>query len=90
MKTLDMADKYDPLSYEDDEPTVRVQVPNIPILATVGEEEDDFDLHGDRDTLPCPPPYPQPHMRQEVNWGAWASLLFLALFWGTIAYFIFR
>jgi hypothetical protein len=94
MKPLDMADKYEPLSYTDehDRPTVKVQsCPVIPLVTVSDPGEDEyFDLHGTRDTIPCPPPYPQPY---EVRYPGVGILLALGtglLFWGTVAYFIFR
>jgi len=91
MKTLDMADKYEPLSYEDEDTTVRVQVPTFHDQVIVSGENDDFDLHGARDTIPCPPPYPQPY--EEKRYPGVGLLICLATglaFWGTVAYFIFR
>jgi hypothetical protein len=96
---LDLADKYDPLSYSDEymeghvdsTPTIKVQmIPFLPkvIVSDEGEEEDD--TWGERDTIPCPPPYPQPHMKREVNWSVVWVLLFTIAFWGTVTYFIFR
>lgn len=96
MKSLDMADKYPPAeSFDlDDEPTIRVQVPNIPVLATVGEEDEDFDLHGDRDTIPCPPSYPEcVEERGEKRYPGVGLLLCLVTglaFWGAVAYFVLR
>jgi hypothetical protein len=90
MKPLDMADKYAPLSYED-EVTVRTQVPTFHDQVIVSGENEDFDLHGERDTIPSPPPYPAPY--EERRYPGVGILLALGtglLFWGTIAYFIFR
>jgi len=92
MKTLDMADKYEPLSYEDDEDTIRIQVPTFhPQVVIGGPENDDFDLHGERDTIPCPPPA---HLLQESKRYPGVGLLICLVtglaFWGTVAYFIFR
>lgn len=89
MKPLDMADKYDPLSYQDEEPTVKMQVPTfLPRIEVSEEGEDDyFDLQGQRDTIPCDPPY------EEKRYPGVGLLLCLATglaFWGTLAYFIFR
>jgi hypothetical protein len=92
MKTLDMADTYPPAeSFEDDEPTVRTHVPNLFPKVIVSEDEGGFDLHGDRDTIPCAPPYPQPY--DEARYPGVGILIALGmglLFWGTIAYIIFH
>jgi len=83
MKPLDMADKYDPLSYQDEEPTIRVQVPTFQYQVVVEAD----DPHGDRDTIPSPPPF------QEKRYPGIGLLIVLStglLFWGTVAYFIFR
>jgi len=100
MKPLDMADKYDPLSYQDEysegnvdsTPTIRVQVPNFEPKVIVSEMDTQpaFDIWGERDTTPCPPPYPHPHMKREVNWAAVAVIAATIAFWGTLTYFIFR
>lgn len=84
MKTLDMADKYEPLSYVDEyadpdsEPTVKIQVPSFHPQVVVDE----------RDTIPCPPPFEEKH--QGPNWGALAALAFCLVFWGTVAYLVWR
>ena len=87
MKTLDMADKYEPLSYQDDEDTVRVQVPTFLPRIEVGDEgEDEYDLYGQRDTIPSPPPY------QEKRYPGVGLLICLVTgfaFWGFIAYLLF-
>lgn len=96
MKTLDMADKYPPAESFDEETTVRVQVPSFYPKVTV--ESLDFDLHGERDTIPCAPPYPQPWAEgpsgyEEVRYPGVGILLCLGMglvFWGTIAYIIFH
>jgi len=86
MKTLDLADKYEPLSYEDDEPTVKVQVPEfLPKVIVSDEGEDDED---NRATIPSPPP-----IHEETTYpgvGLLIALGFGLIFWGTIGYFIFR
>jgi hypothetical protein len=83
MKPLDMADKYEPLSYEDDEPTVKVQVPNfLPHVIIEGDEDT-------RATIPSPPPAHE----EETTYpgvGLLITLGFGLIFWGTVAYFIFR
>ncbi len=97
MKTLDMADKYDPLSYQDEytegapdsTPTIRVHIPKFAPQVFLEAENDDFDLHGERDTIPCPPPYPHPYERTGINVGAWAILLATIGFWAAVAYLIF-
>lgn len=84
MKTLDMADKYDPLSYQDDEEiTLKMQAPNL-------QGEEDFDLHGQRDTIPCPPPYPEPYEQKDPRMGLLIILAVCVPFWATVAYFLFR
>jgi len=79
MKTLDMADKYDPLSYQDEAPTVKVQQPYFFPQIIVGEDghsveivegillgdEDILNTIDDRDTIPAPPPYPMPHTAED-------------------------
>lgn len=90
MKTLDMADKYDPLSYQDEYddpdsvPTIRVQVPVFTPQVVVGDDDPD----GTRDTIPSPPPFP--HEEQSVNVAAIAVVLATMAFWATVTYFIFR
>lgn len=88
MKTLDMADKYEPLSYQDEysdpdsEPTVKIQVPVFDPQVVVGE----------RDTIPCPPPSFEGE-RGEKSYPGIGLLLCLVsggLFWGTVLYYIFR
>lgn len=95
MKTLDMADKYEPLSYTDEysdpdsEPTVKIQVPDfLPKVIVSDEGEEVYDLDGGRDTIPCPPP-----IHEEKTYPGIGLLICLStglLFWGTVAYFIFR
>ena len=97
MKTLDMADKYEPLSYTDEytdpdsEPTVKIQVPDfLPKVIIEGEEV--YDLDGGRDTIPCPPPSFEGE-RGEKSYPGIGLLLCLVsggLFWGTVLYYIFR
>lgn len=100
MKPLDLADKYDPLSYSDEytegavdsTPTIRVQVPKFEPKVIVSEMDTQpaFDIWGERDTIPCPPPYPQPYEKREVNWGAVAVILATFVFWAGLSYFVFR
>lgn len=88
MKTLDMADKYEPLSYEDDEPTIKVQVPEfLPKVIVSDEGEEVYDLDGGRDTIPSPPPFQE---KTYPGVGLLMTLGFGLIFWSTLAYFIFR
>lgn len=90
MKTLDMADKYPPAdSFEDDEPTIKVQVPEfLPKVIVSDEGEEVYDLDGGRDTIPSPPPA---HMETTYpGVGLLMTLGFGLIFWSMIAYFIFR
>lgn len=88
MKPLDMADRYDPLSYQDEEPTIKVQVPSfLPKIIVSDEGEEVYDLDGGRDTIPCPPP----HMETRYpGVGLLMTLGFGLIFWSTLAYIIFR
>jgi hypothetical protein len=80
MSKLDMADKYPPAeSFEDDEPTVKVQVPYFYPQVKVSSD--------DRDTIPCPPPYEE---SRYPGVGLLITLGFGLIFWSTLAYFIFR
>jgi hypothetical protein len=106
MKKLDMADKYDPLSYQDEEPTVRVQQPYFFPQIVVGEDghsveivegvllqdEDIINTHDDRDTIPAPPPYPQDQWEERRYPGVGLILSFGTglLFWGFVAYLLWR
>ena len=86
MKTLDMADKYPPAeSFEDEDPTIKVQVPNFEPKVIV-----ENDIWGERDTIPCPPPYPQPYVSKGVNGAAISVLVATIAFWASITYFLFR
>jgi len=90
MKPLDLADKYPPAdSFDDDEsPTIKVQVPTFAHQVVVEAD----DPHGDRDTIPSPPSYPE-CVEETTTYpgvGLLISLGFGLLFWGTVAYFIFR
>ncbi len=102
MKPLDMADKYDPLSYQDDEPTIKMQVPyfypkvivsddgtGVEVIEHMGSPEDVGDVS--RDTIPCEPPYPHPYEEKRYpGVGLLITLGFGLIFWGTLGYFIFR
>lgn len=88
MKPLDMADRYDPLSYQDDEPTIKVQVPDfLPKIIVSDEGEEVYDLDGGRDTIPCPPPHTE---TRYPGVGLLMVLGFGLTFWSMVAYFIFR
>lgn len=81
MKTLDMADKYDPLSYQDDEPTVKVDMNAI--LPKVYVEED------------CEPTLPSMRspLHQEKTYPGVGLLIAFGtgfLFWGTVLFFACR
>lgn len=93
MKTLDMADKYPPaesFDNDDDGPTLKVQVPEFRYQVVVEAD----DPHGDRDTIPSPPSYPEcVETHTETTYpgvGLLLSLGFGLIFWSTVAYFIFR
>lgn len=99
MKPLDMADKYDPLSYQDEyadsEPTIKVQVPSFLPKVTVSDEgEEEYDLYGHRDTIPSPPSYPEcVDGHTETRYPGVGLLIVLGFgltFWSLVAYFIFR
>ena len=95
MKPLDMADKYPPAeSFEDDEPTIKVQVPEfIPRIVVSDEGEEVYDLDGGRDTIPSPPSYPECVEEPTKTYpgvGLLMTLGFGLIFWSTLAYFIFR
>ncbi len=82
MKTLDMADKYEPASYSDDEPTVKVNMQAI--LPKVYLEDDEPTLPSMRNPL-LP--------KEEKRYPGIGLLLAFgsgAIFWGTLLYFIFR
>ena len=82
MKTLDMADKYEPASYQDDEPTVKVNMQAI--LPKMYVEEDEPTLPSARNPL-----FP----KEEKRYPGIGLLICLgtgAIFWGTVLYFIFR
>lgn len=83
MKTLDMADKYEPASYSDDEPTVKVNMEAI--LPKVIVDDDDFE--------PTLPSARTPVFPQEKTYPGVGLLLAFGtgfIFWGTVLYFIFR
>lgn len=92
MKPLDMADKYDPLSYQDEEPTVKVHMPNFLPKVIVDGQDCEEDMYGTRDTIPMPPSYPDSHF-QEKRYPGVGLLLCLGTglaFWGTVAWLLFR
>lgn len=79
MKTLDMADKYDPYSYQDEDPTVKVNMNAI--LPKVYVEDDDEPTLTDM----------RPHQVQRgPNWGILGCIAFCLVFWGTVAYLVWR
>lgn len=83
MKPLDMADKYEPASYQDDEPTVKIDMRAILPKLYLSEEED------------CEPTLPSQRnpLHQEKRYPGIGLLICLGtglLFWGTVAYFLFR
>lgn len=85
MKTLDMADKYEPLSYQDDEDTVRMQVPLFPNQVIV-----DADATDDEPTLPS---MRNPFHQEEKRYPGIGLLIALGTglaFWGTVAYLVLR
>ena len=102
MKPLDLADKYEPLSYEDDEPTIKVRTPyfyprvivgddghSVEVMEHMGSPEDVGEI--ERDTIPCDPPYPQPYVETTYpGVGLLMALGFGLIFWSTLAYIIFR
>lgn len=83
MKTLDMADKYEPASYQDDEPTVKVNMEAI--LPKVIVDDDDFE--------PTLPSARNPLFVEEKRYPGIGLLLTFGtgfIFWGTVLYLIFR
>lgn len=88
MKPLDMADKYPPAEFDDDDsPTIKVQVPVFPYQVIVEAD----DPHGDRDTIPSPSCYPEcVEPKTYPGVGLLIALGFGVIFWSTVAYFIFR
>lgn len=89
MKTLDMADKYPPAEDFEDT-TIKVQVPDF--FPQVVVEADD--PHGDRDTIPCPPSYPEDvEGHAETRYPGIGLLICLVTgtaFWGVVGYFLFH
>ena len=83
MKTLDMADKYDPLSYQDDEPTVKINMEAV--LPKVIVDDDDFEP-----TLPSARSPVFPQEKKDPRLGLILILAVCVPFWATVAYFIFR
>ncbi len=80
MKTLDMADKYEPVSYQDDEPTIKINM--NPILPKVIVEDDEPTLPSMRNPF-----------TEEKRYPGIGLLLCLGTglaFWGTVVYLIFR
>jgi len=81
-KPLDLADKYEPLSYQDmdDEPTVKMY-PVLPKVIIDGDGEDDE---------PTIPDMRAP-IQEEKTYPGIGLLIALGtglLFWGTVIYFI--
>lgn len=83
MKPLDMADKYEPLSYSDDEDTVRMQVPIFREQVIV--EDDEPTLPSMRNPL-----FPQQEEKRYPGIGLLIVLASGFLFWGAVAYAIFH
>jgi len=95
MKMLDMADKYPPAEdFDDEETTIKMHVPTFLPKVIVEDKGEEFDLHGVRDTIPCPPSYPNDvEGHTETTYpgvGLLMTLAFSLIFWGTVGYFIFR
>lgn len=86
MKPLDMADRYEPLSYqdEDNEPTVKVNMEAI-LPKVVVDDEEDFEP-----TLPSMRRPVFPEEKRYPGVGLLMTLGFGLIFWSTVAYFIFR
>jgi hypothetical protein len=83
MKTLDMADRYDPLSYQDEEPTIKIDMNAVLPKINMDDEDDE----------PTLPSMRRPVFAEEKRYPGVGLLLCLStglLFWGTVAYFIFR
>jgi hypothetical protein len=83
MKTLDMADRYDPLSYQDEEPTIKIDMNAVLPKINMDDEDDE----------PTLPSMRTPVFHEEKRYPGVGLLLCLStglLFWGTVAYFIFR
>ena len=98
MKPLDMADKYEPLSYQDEyadpdsEPTVKVHMPNF-LPKVIVEDGVDFDDDPTLPSAPSPVLLAQSKHQEEKTYPGVGLLLCLVtggLFWGTVLYFIFR
>lgn len=86
MKPLDLADKYEPLSYQDDEPTVKVNMEAILPKVVIEGDTDEWDD-------PTLPSARTPVFHQEKTYPGVGLALCLGtglLFWGTVFYFIFR
>lgn len=86
-KPLDMADKYEPLSYEDDEPTIRVQVPTFLPKVIVSSDANDDPSWDDEDTEVMPAPF-----KEETRYpGIGLALVVVtgAAFWGALLWWLF-
>lgn len=85
MSKLDMADTYPPAEHFDDEPTIRVHMPNFfPKVIVDGES-----YEGERDTIPAPSPYPHPH--EETRYPGYGLIIALTIgvaFWFLPAYYM--
>lgn len=84
MKTLDMADKYEPASYtDDDEPTVKIDMRAVLPKLYLSGDEDDFE--------PTLPSARSPKFPEEKRYPGIGLLIVLGtglLFWGTLAWAI--
>jgi len=83
-KPLDLADTYAPLSYEDDEPTIKTHVPDFFPKVIVDEDASD-----DEPTLPS---MRNPLYEEKRYPGVGLALVLVtgALFWGAVAWLVFR
>lgn len=82
-KPFDMADRYEPLSYTDDEPTVKIQMSAVHPKFIVDEDAGD-----DEPTLPSMRnPFYQEHRYPGV--GMMLVLGSGLLFWGFVAWLAF-
>jgi hypothetical protein len=93
-KPLDMADKYEPLSYQDadeyvdvdSEPTIKVQVPTFLPKVIVSESDDPSWDDEDTEVMPQPP------IHGETRYpGIGLALVVLGggAFWGAIFWWLF-
>lgn len=81
-KPFDMADKYEPYSYQDDEPTIRMQVPSFLPKVIVDDDAGD-----DEPTLPS---FRNPFHQEEKRYPGIGLMIVLftgALFWGALLWF---